>query len=233
VNPPLFRPLFGGSRAVAPILLGVVPFGLVTGAATVAVGIPAAGAILMSILVFAGTAQLAAVDLIGKSAPFLVVVGTALVVNLRFLMYSASLATHFSRLPSFWRSGLAYLLSDQAYLVSVARFADGLPEREQPWYYLGAALTLWTTWQIAFALGALLGTQVPPSWSLDFAVPLTLLALLPAALRDRTAVVTGVVTGIAVLAAAGLPLRLGLIVAVFVGVAAGLLVPPRREEAAA
>ncbi|MBZ0267137.1 AzlC family ABC transporter permease [bacterium] len=229
---PVHHPLLGGARAIVPILLGVVPFGLVTGAGTVAIGIPAAEAILMSALVFAGTAQLAAVDLIGKGAPFLVVVGTALVVNLRFLMYSAALAPHFSRLPAGWRSALAYLISDQAFLVSVARFRSDLPAREQPWFYLGAALTLWVTWQIAFALGAILGTQLPPSWSLDFAVPLTLLALLPGALRDRTAVVAGVVTGGAVLVAAGLPLQLGLVVAVVAGVAAGLLVP-RREEAVA
>lgn len=224
--------LISGIRSVSPILLGVAPFGMVTGASTVATGIPQGSAILMSLLVFAGTAQLVAVDLIGQSAPFLVVVGTALVVNLRFLMYSAALAPHFSRLPFPWRSGLAYLLSDQAFLVSMPRFQAELPERVQPWFYLGAAATLWIAWQVSFAAGALAGARVPPSWSLDFAVPLTLLALIPAAVRGRSTVVTGLVTGAVVLLAADLPLRLGIVAAILSGVAAGLLFPERKEESA-
>ncbi len=224
--------LLSGSRSVLPILLGVVPFGLVTGAGTVAIGVSAPGAILMSLLVFAGTAQLVAVELLGSSAPFLVVVATALIVNLRFLMYGASLATHFPRLPAGWRSGLAYLLSDQAYVVSVARFRDALPERERPWFYLGAGLTLWSTWQVSFAIGALAGAQVPAAWSLEFAVPLTLLALLPGGLAERSSLVAGLVTAVAVLFADALPLRLGLVVAILVGVGAGMLVPAAREKLA-
>jgi predicted branched-subunit amino acid permease len=212
-----------GARAVAPILLGVVPFGLVTGAATVGIGITPASAIGMSLLVFAGAAQLAAVDLLGAQAPALVILATALVVNLRFSMYSASIAPWFPRLSARWKGPFAYLLTDQAYAVSITRFERDVPDHARLSFYLGAAVGLWVTWQTSFALGAACGARVPESWSLDFAVPLTLLALLPASVVDRAAFVTVVATAVASALTAGLPLKLGVIAAVAIGVAAGSL----------
>jgi predicted branched-subunit amino acid permease len=212
-----------GARAVAPILLGVVPFALVTGAATVGIGIPPVSAIGMSLLVFAGTSQLATVELLGAQAPALVIIATALIVNLRFSMYSASIAPYFAKLPGRWKGPFAYLLTDQAYAVSVTRFERDVPDRARLSFYLGAACGLWVTWQVAFALGAASGGRVSESWSLDFAVPLTLLALLPASVGDRAAFTTVVATAAASALVAGLPLNLGVIVAVGIGVAAGAL----------
>jgi len=210
-----------GARAVAPILLGVVPFGLITGAATVAIGIPPTSAVGMSLLVFAGASQLAAIELLGVKAPALVIVATALIVNLRFSMYSASIAPWFPGLPGRWKGPFAYLLTDQAYAVSITRFDRDVPEPARLSFYLGAACALWLTWQVSFAIGAASGGRVPESWSLDFAVPLTLLALLPASVADRAALVTVGATAVASAFVAGLPLNLGVIAAVVIGVAAG------------
>ena len=212
--------LLAGSAAVAPILLGVVPFGLATGAATAALGLSNASSIGMSLCMFAGTAQLATVQLLGERAPIFVIVATALIINLRFMMYSAALSPHFSPLPFRWKAPLAYLLSDQAFVVSIGRF-DALAEGMRQWFYAGAAVTLWLTWQSSFTVGVVLGARVPASWSLDFAVPLTLLALIPATIRDASALVTLGATAAGVFAFHDLPLNLGIIASVSLGVASG------------
>ena len=107
---------------VAPLMLGVVPFGLVAGIAAVEAGLDLPLAVAMSVFVFAGASQLAALELLGGDAPLTVVVLTAAVINLRMLMYSASIAPYFRGLPGRWRAGLAYLLTDQAYVLAVARY---------------------------------------------------------------------------------------------------------------
>ena len=135
------RAFLGGARAISPILLGLVPFGLIAGIAAVKVGFTKLEALGMSYIVFAGAAQLAAVHLIGRHAPVAVVILTALIVNLRLCMYSASLAPHFNGLPLRGRGLLAYLLTDQAYAVSIVAYS-GERRSLQHWFYHGAALTL-------------------------------------------------------------------------------------------
>jgi 4-azaleucine resistance transporter AzlC len=210
---------------MAPILLGIVPFGLIAGISAVSVGLSPLHGVGMSILVFAGASQLAALQLIGRDAPFLVVAATALIINARFVMYSASLAPHFDGASTGRKALLAYLLTDQAYAFSIRRYA----ERDETVlarlsYYLGAAITLWVTWQISTAVGAFVGTSIPDAWSLDFAIPLVFIALLVPAIRDRA---DGVAAGIAAVLAVllvGLPYNLGLPLAATTGIVAGIIV---------
>lgn len=210
-----------GAVDAAPLLLGVVPFGLVAGIAAVEAGLDLPLAVAMSVVVFAGASQLAALELLGRDAPIAVVVVTAVVINLRMLMYSASIAPYFRALPARWRAGLAYLLTDQAYALSVANYrSEGSTDRAA--YYLGVAGTLWVVWQAATAAGALLGTGVPDAWGLEFAVPLVFLALLVPAVEDRATAAAAVFGGGIAVAGAGLPLNLGLLVGATVGVLAGL-----------
>lgn len=212
-----------GVRVAVPILLGVAPFGMVAGVAAVGVGVPAIQALAMSVLIFAGASQLAATELIGQNAPVAVVVLTVIVVNLRLVMYSASIAPYFERQSARWKAWLAYLLTDQAYAVSVMEFQND-DETSRRWYYLGVAVPLWVTWQAATLAGILLGSSVPASWHLEFAVPLVFLAVLVPAITDRTTVVTAVVAGAVAVAANGLPFNLGLLTAAVAGIAAGLFV---------
>ncbi|WP_458186187.1 AzlC family ABC transporter permease [Haladaptatus sp. NG-WS-4] len=212
-----------GVRVTLPILLGVAPFGMVAGVAAVNAGIPAIQAIAMSVIIFAGASQLAAADLIGRTAPVAVVVFTALVINLRMMMYSASIAPYFKRQSARWKAGLAYLLTDQAYAVSLLEFEhDETTSRR--WYYLGIAVPLWVTWQIATVAGILLGTSVPASWRLEFAVPLVFLAVLVPSVTDRATTVAALVGGTVAVAANGLPFNLGLVTAAIIGILAGMLV---------
>ena len=222
------RDAVAGARVTAPILLGVVPFGLVAGVTAVEAGMSPGQAVAMSVVVFAGASQLAAIELIGNTAPVGVIVGTALVINLRFVMYSASVAPYFRRLsaPARWVS--AYVLTDQAYAVSLAEFRDTTPEeRSRLWYYLGSALSLWVTWQVATAVGAVAGAAVPAGFSLEFAVPLTFLALLVPAVEDRHTAAVAAVSGAGGVAAAVLPFDLGIVTAGAVGVALGVALDVR------
>ena len=221
-GPTLDEDLLAGVRDVSPLLLGIAPFALVAGIAAVDAGLGLAEAVGMSVIVFAGASQLAALELLGENAPLAVVVGTAVVINLRMLMYSASIAPHFAEYGRRLRAGLAYLLTDQAYALSVAEF-DEDPDRNRWRYYLGAAASLWVVWQIGTVAGVVLGAGVPDAWGLTFAVPLVFLALLVPAMKDRPTTVAGVAGGAVAVVAAGLPLNLGLLVGALCGVAAGLV----------
>jgi 4-azaleucine resistance transporter AzlC len=213
--------LLAGVRDVSPLILGVAPFALVAGIAAVDAGLGLAEAVGMSVIVFAGASQLAALELLGENAPLAVVVGTAVVINLRMLMYSASIAPHFADYGRRLRAGLAYLLTDQAYALSVAEFGEN-PDRSRWRYYLGAAASLWVVWQIGTVAGVVLGAGVPDAWGLTFAVPLVFLALLVPAMKDRPTTVAGGAGGAVAVVAAGLPLNLGLLVGALCGIGAGL-----------
>ncbi len=196
---------------------------MVAGVAAVSAGIPAAQALAMSVVIFAGASQLAAADLIGRNVPAAIVVLTVLIINLRMMMYSASIAPYFRKQSARWKAGLAYFLTDQAYAVSLMRFERD-DETNRRWYYLGVATPLWVAWQFATVAGILLGTSVPPSWKLEFAVPLVFLAVLVPSVTDRATTVAAVVGGTTAVLAEGLPFNLGLVIAAIVGILAGLLV---------
>ena len=169
------------------MLVGVVPFGLVAGASPVAEGLGAGAAIGFSTIVFAGASQLAAIDVLGDGGGALVAALAAWTINLRMVLYSASLAPHLADESLRTRLGVAYLLTDQAYAVSitaVGRRRTDDPKRRVP-YYLGGALTLWSSWQAVTIIGALIGSSVPDDVPLEFAVPLVFLVLLIPALNSR------------------------------------------------
>jgi 4-azaleucine resistance transporter AzlC len=213
--------LWAGVRDVSPLMLGIVPFALVAGIAAVDAGLGLAEAVGMSVIVFAGASQLAAFELLGSNAPLAVVIGTAAVINLRMVMYSASIAPYFADYDRRLRAGLAYVLTDQAYALSVAEF-DKSPGRSRWRYYLGVAASLWVVWQIGTVVGVVIGTGVPDSWGLTFAVPLVFLALLVPAMKDRPTTAAGVAAGAVAIVAVGLPLNLGLLVGAITGIVVGL-----------
>jgi 4-azaleucine resistance transporter AzlC len=225
VEPPIpsRRAFIEGVRAVAPLLVGVMPFGLILGVAAAASSIGTVLGWATSPIIFAGAAQLVTIELTNAGAAAVVVIATALVVNARHLMYSAALADHFRSFPTSWRYGLPYLMTDQAFAVSITRYTTMDDPVSKRWFFLGAGLGLWGPWQVTTAVGALLGAQVPESWSLDFAIPLVFLVLLILSVGDRPGLVAAVIGGIAAVAGRGIPYRLGLIVAAMVGIAAGVL----------
>ena len=220
-----------GCRDEAPLQLGVIPFGMLYGIGALAVGMPVWLAQLTSMLVFAGAAQLVIVQMLGAAAGALPIWLTAVLLNLRHMLYSASVAEHVRHLPRRWRVLLAYLLTDEAYAVAILRYARpaGPGPDLRHWYFLGCGLTLWGCWQLSTALGIAFGARIPPEWDIDFAVPLTFIALLTLLVKERAGQAAALVAALAVLALAALPYRLGLVLAIVLGLLAGAAVARRGE----
>lgn len=215
-----------GVRDVAPMLPGFVPFGMIVGATAIDAGIPASHTVVMSLLMYAGAAQLAAIELLGTDAPAVVVVVTALVINARFMIFSASLASHFRTLPARWRWSLANLVVDSSYALSITAFTEDESTNKR-WYFLGVAFPGWLDWQIATAAGIVLGTRIPDSWQLDFAVPLVFLALLFASIEDSATSGAAVVAGVIAVMAVDVPFQAGFLVATIGGIATGRFIERR------
>lgn len=218
-----------GVRDELPILVGVVPFGLIYGVSAVGAHIPAAMAQAMSSVIFAGSAQFVTAQLVGAGLPALVIIVTGVVVNLRHLLYSASIAPYTRHLNRFWKVVLAYLLTDEAYAVAITHYrtddAAAEPASAHPyrhWYFLGAGLALWSSWQVSTAVGVFLGANVPPTWSLDFTLPLTFIALVVPTLKDRPGVAAALAAGLVAILAVPLPLKSGIIVATLAGLVVGV-----------
>ncbi len=220
-----------GCRDEAPLQLGVIPFGMLYGIGALAVGMPVWLAQLTSMLVFAGAAQLVIVQMLAAAAGALPIGLTAVLLNLRHMLYSASVAEHVRHLPRRWRVLLAYLLTDEAYAVAILRYARpaGPGPDLRHWYFLGCGLTLWGCWQLSTALGIAFGARIPPEWDIDFAVPLTFIALLTLLVKERAGQAAALVAALAVLALAALPYRLGLVLAIVLGLLAGAAVARRGE----
>jgi predicted branched-subunit amino acid permease len=237
--------LLAGARSVAPMLVGVIPFGLVAGATPATTGLGGGVSIGLSTIVFAGASQLAAADALADGGSALVAVIAACTINLRLLLYSASLAPHLAEVPLRRRLLIGYLLTDQAYAVSITRWtaeadveaaggpqAPGLAQKVP--FYFGAAVLLWANWQICTIVGVLIGAAVPDSLPLDFAVPLVFLVLLVPAITSRPAAVAAVVGGVVALTAgeAGAG-HLGVLFGALAGIAAGAFAEAAVEHQAA
>jgi 4-azaleucine resistance transporter AzlC len=213
---------FQGVKGELPILVGVVPFGMIYGILALGAGLSEVEAQAMSVVVFAGSAQFMLVQLFGAGTPALVMILTGFVINLRHALYSASVAPHIKKLSPLWKTILAYLLTDEAYAVAITRYYKRDASPFKHWYFLGAGLALWTSWQISTAVGVFLGAQFPASWPLDFTLALTFIALVVPALRDRPSIFAATSAGAVALLVAGLPYKLNLIVAAIVGIIVGL-----------
>lgn len=229
------RAIRDGITAVAPMLLGVVPFGLVAGAAPVAAGLDVDHAVGLSLLLFAGASQLAVTDVLAGGGGVVVAVLTALTINLRMLLYSASLAPRVAHEPLGRRLGMAYLLVDQAYALSVVRWDGDDDRRTRLPFYFAIGVLLWCSWQITTLIGALAGANVPEAVPLEFAIPLVFLVLLVPVLQRRPSLIAAAVGGaVAVVAAEVGAARVAIIVGGLAGIVAGTVaetVAARRGDA--
>lgn len=220
---------WAGVRAELPLLFGVVPFGMIYGALALNAGLSKLASQLMSSIVFAGSAQFITAKLVGEGAPGLVIVLTITVVNLRHALYSASIAPFLSSCANPWKLLLSYLLTDEAYAPAIVHYETRGAGPYSHWFLLGTGFTLWAGWQASTAVGIFLGTAIPAAWSLDFALPLTFIAMVVPMLRTRASAASALVAGLVSLGAYGLPYKLGLILAAAAGIAVGVLLEGRRK----
>lgn len=214
--------MLAGSKQVAPVLVGTIPFGFVAGIAAIAAGLSPLQGMALSVLSFSGIAQLIASQLIAAQAPLAVTIAAGFVVSLRLMMYSAALAPHLAHLGRGWKLLLSYVMTDQSFATTVQRYREPGDRRHKHWHFLGSAMTLYLTWQASVLAGIVAGASIPTSWSLDFAVVLSFIALLVPAVRTRADLAAAVVAGGVALMAAGMPFRLSLVVASIAGIAAGM-----------
>ena len=223
-----------GMREMIEPSLGISAWALVTGVAMVKSGLSPALAVLMSLFVYAGSAQLAALPLIAAGAPLWVLWATAFCVNLRFLIFSAHWRRYFGHLPFLQRLLIGYFAVDLSYVLFLRRFGDTRSPAEQLPYFWGGVFYNWWSWQVPALLGILLADHVPTEWGLGFAGVLALLGLAYSMLSGRKSWLVAGVAACAAVAAFSLPLKLNIVVAIAAGVALGLLldhVAPDAVEA--
>jgi predicted branched-subunit amino acid permease len=221
----------------SPLLIGVFPFGLIYGAAAREAGLSLTQTVSMSLLVFAGSAQFVFVELWQNKAAFLVLVLTCLALNLRLIIYGASLSQELGPprgpLEALIRS---YMLTDESYVSSAIGFRKPGFSSRKLLYYLGAGLPTWLGWQSAGLIGYLVGSLIPPDWPMVMAAPLIFLALLISLLRAAepknrpVKCSAAIAAGLAAIAADNLPLNLGLLLAIAVGVGVALWLEQSRKK---
>ena len=206
-----------------PFILVIVPFAALFGLLAAEAGLNVLEALAFSLVVIAGAAQFTALQLLQEEAPTVIVLASSLAVNLRMAMYSASLTPYIGSAPLWQRAFAAYLTVDQSYLVSIAKFEKEpqmtVPQRVA--YFFGAVTPVAPLWYAGTVVGALLGAQVPESWALDFAIPITFLAIIAPMFRTLAHVIAAFVGMVVSLLAAGVPFSLGIIIAGVAGMMAG------------
>jgi predicted branched-subunit amino acid permease len=224
-----------GARDMVGIALGIGAWGLVTGVAMVKSGMGLGLSLLMSALVFAGSAQLAAVPLIAAGAPIWVVWATALCINLRFVIFSAQWRPYFAQLPLRRRAALSYFTADLNYVLFMRRFPEPKPSPAQQPYFWGGVVVNAGSWHLMSITGILLGHRIPPEWGLAFAGTAALLGMTYSMLSDRATWLPALLAGCAAVVAYALPLKMNMLVAIAAAVAMGMIIDhsrPMRERLA-
>ncbi len=221
-----------GVRDGAPFLLVVAPFAMLFGVVATEAGLNLAETMGFSVLVIAGAGQFAALQLMVDNAPIWMALATALAVNLRMAMYSAALVPHLGNAPLWQRAIAAYFLVDQSYAASVAQY-ERLPDMsvaEKLSYFFGVLTPVCPLWYVFTLVGAMAGEAIPEAFALDFALPITFIALVAPMLKTAAHVAAAVTSVIAALVLAWMPVGAGLLVAAFIAMAVGATVEVWQER---
>jgi predicted branched-subunit amino acid permease len=221
-----------GVRQILPFSLMAGPFGLVYGATAAASGIPDVPAILASFVILAGASQIALVELIDDGAAWYVAIGTALTINMRMALYSASLAPDFRAFPTPWRFGLAHLLTDQVAVVSVLQYERHTDPVYRRWFTFGAAAWFVIPWFAGTTIGVLIGGDIPEVWQIGFAVPLMFTALLVPTLVSRPKVLAAIVGAGVAVSTTWLPQGINIMLGGAAGILAGAIAAELTTEPA-
>ena len=226
----------GGRVAILPFLPGTFAWGMISGVAMVKGGLAVPWAIAMSLLVCAGSAQLAALPLIAAGAPIWVIVATGFITNLRFVIYSAAIRPYFARYSLPRRLALGFFMTDFTFVRFMHSAQNGtLPEHHRDAWFGGMCSTNFYVWQSAAIAGCIGASYVPTEWGLEFTGTLALVALVGPSLNARPAIIGALVAAVVALFAHGLPFKLGLFCGAIAGILAATLADawqPRDPDAA-
>ena len=221
-----------GARDTIPMMVGAAPFGVIYGTLAATGPLHAWTVQLMSLTVFAGSAQFIALGLIAGHASFAVIWATTFIVNLRHVLYSATLAPHVAHLPARWRWTLGAFMTDEVFAVSYAHYQKRPAGQTGPYYFLGSGVSMYVNWQIWTVIGLMFGSAFPglQSKGLDFAMVATFIAIIVPQLVALRFVAAAVTAGVLAFAWNGWPYKLGLLAAVVAGVAVGMVLSMRDER---
>ncbi len=213
-----------GARDTIPLIIGAIPFGIIFGTLSSTSGLSFSGTMAMSAFVFAGSAQFIALGLLAAGTGWPIIVLTTFVVNLRHLLYSATLVPHVKHLPQRWLAPIAFWLTDETFVVAAKQFSQDANSPYKRWYYLGSALAMYGNWQICTFLGLTVGQSIPDAatWGLDVAMPVTFIGMTIPYLKNKPMWLSVIVAGVVSVAAYPLPHKLGLMLAALAGILAGL-----------
>ena len=221
-----WREFWKGVLAQLPVQLGVIPFGLVFGVLGIASGLTATQTILMSSIIFGGASQIVFAQLWSYGTSPIITVGSVAIINMRHIIYSANVSFYISSLPLRWRIILGYLLTDEAFAVSFQEFEN--KNRFAHYHLLGGGLTLWVFWQISTVAGVFLGANIPPYLNLEFAIPLTFIAIILPKLKSLAQICTAITASIIAIFGQVLPFGLWILVASIAGMFVGGLINLRK-----
>lgn len=220
----MVRLFAAGARAMVPWLAGVVPFGLVIGVSAARADIPAAAGWLTGPAIYSGSAQIATIEMLDDGAAPAVIVATALIINLRLLLYSGAIAAYWRGTPRWWRITASYLLVDPSFVVGTDGYQRHNPRDLGHRYYLGGAIVLWLAWLTAIGLGITLGAQLPSELRLELIIPLYLVGEVVGRLDNRATRRAAVAACVVAVLALTAPLQLGIVLAIMTGLGAALTV---------
>lgn len=229
-----FKPsleFWAGARDILPLVIGAIPFGIIFGTLAQGSGLLWGATLAMSAFVFAGSSQFIALGLLAAGSSLPLIVLTTFVVNLRHMLYAASLVPHVRHLSARWKALMAFWLTDEAFMVAIRRYhrPDSSPYKH--WYYLGAALTMYGNWQFCTWVGLSVGQMIPniAAWGLDFAMVATFIGMVVPYVTTWPMVATVLTAGTTALLCHGLPHQLGLMAAAIAGVIAGLAIDSKTS----
>lgn len=213
-----------GGRDIIPLVVGAIPFGLIFGTLAASGGLSAGGAIAMSAVVFAGSAQFIALGLVATGTAWPLIVLTTFVVNLRHLLYAVSLVPYVKHLSQRWKLPLAFWLTDEAFMVAIRRYEKSDASPYKHGYHLGASLMMYGNWLLCTLIGVTLGQMIPDAagWGLDFAMSVTFIGMVIPYLKTRPMGLAVTVAAVVALLTHSFPHQSGLMVASLVGIAAGV-----------
>jgi len=219
-----------GARAMVPWLVGLVPYGLVIGVAASRAGIPGAAGWLAAPVVLSGSAQVTFVDLLDAGATTLVVVVATLAVNLRLVLYSATMAPRWRGQPWWWQAIAAYFLVEPSLAVGVDGYERHADRADGHLHYLGGAVVLWIVWVAAVGVGLLAGTHLPPNLRLELVIPLFLTGEIVTRLTSTATRRAAGTAGVVAIVASSAPLHLGPVLAITIGIAVALTSTTERAR---
>lgn len=222
-----------GVKAMSEPAIAIMAWSIVTNIALLGSGLKPLETFWLNLLVYAGSAQLAVMPLIAGDYPLWTIWLTALIVNLRFVIFSAGIQPHFKKYSFFERMGIGYINSDFAFAKFVQKFpySDPANSRVELLYFLGMALVNWTVWQIGVLIAIIFGSYIPKNWGIGFAGTVALLALIIPAIKNKTSLVSALVAAITCILTINLPYRLTIVCSVITGVIAAVLMDKHYKEA--